>query len=93
MEKRDSFKVKIGKVIIRLRKEKLWSQEELAYQSGLDRSSIGAIETNKSEPALGTTIQLAKALGMEGHELVKIIEESPDTVYEVKKSPDSKRDK
>lgn len=68
----------IGDVIIRLRRAKLMSQEELAFQSEIDRSYMSKIETNKSEPGLWTLFSLANALGMKPSELVKEIEESVD---------------
>jgi hypothetical protein len=38
---------------------------------------------------LEQTFGLAEALGMKASELVKIIEESPDTVFKIKKRPNS----
>ncbi|WP_256236303.1 helix-turn-helix domain-containing protein [Bacillus sp. EB600] len=75
---KDKESIFIGNVIIRLRRAKPMNQEELAFQSGLDRSSMSKIETNKSEPSLWTIFSLANALGMKPSELVKEIEENVD---------------
>jgi transcriptional regulator with XRE-family HTH domain len=81
----------IGKVVERLRRERRMSQEELAFESGISREFLIKIETNKSEPGLGTTSALAYALGMRPNELVKIIEESPNTEFGTRKNPNSEQ--
>lgn len=79
----------IGKIIERLRRERRMIQEEQAFESGISREFLIKIETNKSEPVLGTTAALAYALGMRPLELIKIIEESPDTEFGTRKNPNS----
>jgi transcriptional regulator with XRE-family HTH domain len=89
----DKETILIGKVIARLRRARLMSQEDLAFKSGIDRSFMSKLETNKSEPGLRTTFALANSLGMTPSDLVKIIEESPDTEFGTKKGPYSNLDK
>jgi transcriptional regulator with XRE-family HTH domain len=79
---KDKESIFIGNVIIRLRRAKQMNQEELAFQSGINRSYMSKIETNKSEPGLWTIFSLANALGMKPSELVKVIEESVDIDFD-----------
>jgi transcriptional regulator with XRE-family HTH domain len=83
-------KILIGKVIERLRRERQMSQDELAFESGISREYMNKIATNKSEPGLGTVFALATGLKIPPDELVKIIDESPDTEFEPRKKPESK---
>jgi len=56
----------IGKKIKQLRKERGWTQEQLANQSGLHRVSIAQIELGiRKDPDLSSRKKLAKAFGME----------------------------
>ena len=52
-----------GKVVLRLRKEKGLSQEELAYRSGISRSYMGVIERGEKSPSIDTIAKVAKGLG------------------------------
>lgn len=45
-------RVSIGNVIVRLRKEKGFSQERLAFEVGISRKGMHLIETGKVEPKL-----------------------------------------
>lgn len=47
-----------------LRKEKGWSQEQLALQSGLARSYLGGVERGQRNIALENIVKLAKTLGI-----------------------------
>jgi transcriptional regulator with XRE-family HTH domain len=51
-----------GNVVRRLRKELGFSQEVLAFESGLDRSYISQIELGKRQASIITIFQLSKAL-------------------------------
>jgi len=64
-----------GKVIRELRKLKSLSQEDVAYESGLDRSFISLLETGRQQPSLVTIFQLAKALGVSPAQLLTSVEE------------------
>ena len=56
------LKRKLGKRIQDIRKQKGYSQENLATLSGLDRVSIGYIEQGRRAPQLGTLLVLSKSL-------------------------------
>lgn len=45
-----------------LRKDKGWSQEQLALQSGLARSYLGGVERGQRNIALENIVRLAKTL-------------------------------
>ena len=64
-----------GEVIRELRKQKKLSQEDVAHESGLDRSFISLLETGRQQPSLITIFQLAKALGISAGELITAVEE------------------
>lgn len=64
-----------GEVIRELRKQKRLSQEDVAYESGLDRSFISLLETGRQQPSLVTIFQLAKALGVSPAQLLTSVEE------------------
>lgn len=51
-----------GEVVRESRKALQFSQEELAFLSGLDRSYISLLECGHKQPTLVTIFQLAKAL-------------------------------
>jgi transcriptional regulator with XRE-family HTH domain len=70
----------IGEILKRLRFSKQLSQEELAFRSGLDRTTISYIETNIQAPSLNSTFALAKGLGIKASELIKEIEENPELI-------------
>ncbi len=55
----------------RLRLEKGWNQNELAFHAGLAPSVISLVETGKREPNATTLRKLAKALGVEIPDLFK----------------------
>lgn len=50
--------------IRRLRKERGWSQETLAFEAGLHATEISRLERGLREPRLGTLAQVAQALGV-----------------------------
>jgi len=59
------------KNLVRLRKQKGWSQEKLAVESGVSYNTIIKIEKNRIEdPRISTVIKFAKALNVKIDELV-----------------------
>ncbi|KKR56132.1 MAG: hypothetical protein UT93_C0004G0010 [Candidatus Woesebacteria bacterium GW2011_GWF1_40_24] len=62
---------KLGTVIRGLRKEKGFSQEDLAEAVGCDARTIVAIETGKRNPTLKTLNKISQALKTPLSELVK----------------------
>jgi transcriptional regulator with XRE-family HTH domain len=53
-----------------LRKEKGWSQEELARRADLHRTYIGSIERHERNVSLVNVENIAKALGVQARELI-----------------------
>lgn len=51
-----------GQRLALLRKEKGWSQEQLALQSGLARSYLGGVERGQRNIALENIVRLARTL-------------------------------
>lgn len=66
-----NFLQNIGKKIKNLRKEKGLSQEELACDANVSRSTIGMIETARTDITLSKIKRIAKALEVEPYELLK----------------------
>ncbi|MDQ1557633.1 MAG: hypothetical protein QOD32_693 [Pyrinomonadaceae bacterium] len=65
------FKILFGQRLRQLRKEVGLSQEALAHESGLDRSYVGGVERGQYNISLLNICQLAVALGVSPHELLK----------------------
>lgn len=76
MEEKET--IYIGKVLRRLRKARLLSQEELAFQSGSGRGYISDLEKDIKSPSISMIFALAEVLDLRPSEFVKEIEESPD---------------
>lgn len=54
--------LKIGQKLKQLRRELKYTQEDLAYKVGVDRSYMGFLERGEKNPTLSTLIKVAKAL-------------------------------
>lgn len=54
----------LGRNVQRIRKERGWSQEELAFESGLHRTYISGIERGARNPTVLVLEKLAEALGV-----------------------------
>ncbi|SFB04797.1 MULTISPECIES: helix-turn-helix domain-containing protein [unclassified Bacillus (in: firmicutes)] len=63
----------IGTVLHRLRRQRLLSQEELAFRSGIERNYLSDLENDKSEPGLGVVFALAEALDINPEDFVAMI--------------------
>lgn len=61
----------VGRNLKRFRKERGWSQEELAFESGLHRTYISGIERGARNPTIVILARLAEALRVRVDELVK----------------------
>lgn len=66
MRPEDAF----GLVLRNLRRGRGISQEDLALESGLDRTFISLLERGLRQPTLRTLIQLANSLGLAPEDLV-----------------------
>jgi len=58
-----------GENLKRLRRERFWSQHELAKRSGVARQTIYRYESGLSAPYARTVRALAEAFGLDPHEL------------------------
>lgn len=63
--------VKFGERIKALRKERDWSQEQLADETGFHRTYIGMIERGERNPSLININVFAETFGMSISELLK----------------------
>ena len=66
---------KVGKTIIKLRKEQGMSQETFAYESGIDRRYMSDIENGKRNISLDILERIADKLGIKLSELFLKVEE------------------
>lgn len=60
-----------GKRLAELRKQRGWSQENLALESGIARSYLGGVERGQRNIALVNICRLADCLGLEPADLMK----------------------
>lgn len=75
---RMDIKIKFGKVIRFLRKQKQLSQETLAELSGLDRSYVGGVERGERNVSIVNVEKLAKALDVDIENIFSRIREEYD---------------
>lgn len=76
MEKADTEIVReiFGKVLRQKRKEKGWSQEELAHRAGIAMRYVSLLECNKRQPTISTIYVICKALDISMTEFMSEIE-------------------
>ncbi|WP_369823967.1 helix-turn-helix domain-containing protein [Sporosarcina sp. P26b] len=77
--------ITIGVVLKKIRKSMKFSQEELAFKSGLDRTYISMLERNVKQPSITTIFLLADALNLRPSELVRQLEDEFDG-YTIKRN-------
>ncbi|MCD5361261.1 helix-turn-helix domain-containing protein [Chromobacterium aquaticum] len=70
------LQVLFGRRLAELRKQKGWSQEQLALESGIARSYLGGVERGQRNIALLNICKLAKTLGVPVGELFTYINKS-----------------
>ena len=66
--------IAFGKVLRRFRKDKKYSQERLASESGLDRTYISLLERGIRQPSLASILQLSKALNISSGKIISAVE-------------------
>lgn len=64
-----------GEVLRRYRSEKNISQEELAFQAGVDRTFVSRLERGIRQPTITTLIGLGQALGVSAADLMRDTED------------------
>jgi transcriptional regulator with XRE-family HTH domain len=69
-----SIEVVFGRHLRKIREEKGFSQEELAFRSNLDRTYISLLERGKRRPTINTIFALAMPLDVIPSDMVKMIE-------------------
>lgn len=62
---------KLGETIIKIRKKKGFSQDELALLSDVDRSYLAEVEEGKANPSIKFLYKIARALKVRISELLK----------------------
>ena len=70
MKQHKSILKKLAKQIIKYRKERELTQEELSSKTGISRSSIAMIETAKRDITISKLAKIAKVLGITLSELL-----------------------
>lgn len=74
MAPRSPAHLTFGRAVRELREERGLSQEQLALNSGLDRSYVGGIERGERNPSLANVLKLAAALGVQASEIHAVAE-------------------
>ena len=69
-ELREATQAILGDIIVGLRKKADLSQEDLAYESGVDRSFMSKIETGQTAVSLLTLMRLGKTLGAKTSDII-----------------------
>lgn len=75
METREVNKITslVGLTVKLERVKRNWSQEELAFQAKLSKTSIGSIERAISVPSVETVDKIANAFGMSFFEFIDLM--------------------
>jgi len=68
---RKDSKVQFGERVRKLRKKRVWSQEELADACGLHRTYVGAVERGERNISLVNIVAFAHALGVKPANLLE----------------------
>ena len=66
----NDFLAKFGSRVAELRKSRGLSQEKLAFEIGMDLTSVNEIERGKRNPTLRTIVKIARALGLRPADLL-----------------------
>jgi len=80
MSAKSKLQKTIGKNIVRIRKEKKLSQEELAHLTDIDRTYIGYLENGKYNATITKLEQIAKVLDVSLNELINDYVEKPEQI-------------
>lgn len=69
-EQFESHRKVVALNVLRLRRGLEWSQEQLAEQADIDRTTLARLETRYINITLDTLFALAEVLGVSAHELL-----------------------
>lgn len=73
MKEKDKIRLqKIGANLLRIRTDKGYTQEELSYNSDVDRSKISKIESGQANLMVTTLLDLAEGLEVDPSELLDL---------------------
>ena len=64
-----------GNVLRQFRSTAGWTQEQLAFEAGIDRTFVGLLESGRRQPSLSVVFALATALGTTPEHLVRLTRE------------------
>ena len=64
-----------GQVVRQLRKERNMSQQELAFESDIDRTFVSLLENGHKQPSLLTIFRLSAALQVAASEIIRQVEQ------------------
>jgi len=67
----ENYRKILGKNVRSARKELGWSQEDLAFETEIDRTYISGIERGLRNPSLDMLVKLAKTLKMTPPDLLR----------------------
>jgi len=82
----------LGEKIIQMRKQKEWSQEELASQLGISRQSVSKWESGASIPELDKIVSMSRLFGVSTDYLLKEeMEESAPAILPKEEISDPQR--
>ena len=70
MTQNDDYSVN-GRRIRGYRLRKMWRQEDLARETGVQTATISRVETGYHRPQLATVSKIAKALGVDPDDLIE----------------------
>jgi len=65
-----------GERVSTLRREKEWTQKELARKIGIDQTYMSRIEADKFDPGLKLMTSIAKAFRLTPSELIRDVQQS-----------------
>ena len=74
MDQTVALKQIIGKIIKSLRIKRGMSQEDLAFECGVDRSYISMIEVGRNEPSISKIFDLCEGLRIKPSDFIRLLE-------------------
>ncbi len=77
--------VAFGEVLRELRKQKGYSQELLAHESGIERNYISLLELGKNNATIKIIFKLAEALETDASTLIGLVQEKIKAVEKAKR--------